>query len=145
MQPQPAQQLYYSCGPNTRLESWMSRLQAGLAVIPVLTVQAAGNCCEDKCPTVSTVSKILLPMSKYYGKQVGNNKKHSFNTTKSEVFLSSPDTMAELFLPHSGKNILPNLQNPVFNEYCSKNIQKHYSQKVEICVASQLASWASPE
>lgn len=61
---QPCQKLYYSCGPNTRPENRMSTLQAGLAVIPALTVQATGNRCWDKYPTVSALSKNTVPCVK---------------------------------------------------------------------------------
>lgn len=54
---QPCQEVYYSCGPNTRPENGMSTLQAGLAVMPALTVQATGNRCWDKYPPVSALSK----------------------------------------------------------------------------------------
>ena len=102
---QPCQELYYSCGPNTRPENGMSTLQAGLAVMPALTVQATGNRCWDKYPMVSALSKNHCSLCQ--SSMARQKKNHIVKLQKTTRFLSPLGIMWQLFAPLQGKKKTP--------------------------------------
>lgn len=115
---QPCQEFYYSCAPNTRPENGMSRLHAGLAVMPALTVQATGNRCWVKYPTVSALSKTHCSLCQC---AIAAQKRIIFEKYKTRGILSPSDIMWQHYLCHCrGINLPLNLQNLVLSEYCTK-------------------------
>lgn len=109
---QPCQELYYSCGPNTRPENGMSTLQATVPCLPWLCNPQEtaperqipyGVCIVQKKANKQNKKKKQFPVSKCCGRIV----KESYLKTWKSGILSPPGIMWQSYLHHAGKTSPP--------------------------------------
>lgn len=142
---QPCQELYYSCGPNTRPENGMSTLQTTVPCLPWLCNP------QETAPERQIPYSVCIIPKKKANKQNKKNKTVScvkvlwqdgeriiFKDLKKWYFEPSWHYVTELFAP-CWENISP----WIFKILASVNIAPRihatkYSQKAQICTARHI-------